>query len=87
LIHRGVGRIYALDLGKDHHNPSCVNVGEKHKHRWSEVLKDKDAYTPEDVTALASDPIGVWREFCQEANISHTGAMHSPPPRNLEMFL
>jgi len=87
LIHRGVGRIYALDLGKDHHNPSCVYVGEKHKHRWSEVVKDKEAHAPDDITALANDPVGVWREFCQEANISHTGVMHSPPPRNLEMFL
>lgn len=33
LIHRMAGRIYALDLGKDHHNPTCQNVGEKHKHR------------------------------------------------------
>ncbi len=23
LIHRGVGRIYGLDLGRDHHNPSA----------------------------------------------------------------
>src|SRR4051812_26304186 len=35
LIDRGSGRIYALDLGKDHHNPSCQFVGEKHKHRWN----------------------------------------------------
>lgn len=32
VIHKGAGRIYALDLGKDHHNPDCNNVGEKHKH-------------------------------------------------------
>ena len=31
LIHRGAGRIYALDLGADHHNPDCNRVGEKHK--------------------------------------------------------
>ena len=33
LIHRGAGRIYALDLGVDHHNPDCHRIGEKHKHR------------------------------------------------------
>lgn len=38
LIHRGAGRIYGLDLGKDHHNPSCENVGRRHKHRWKEAL-------------------------------------------------
>ena len=36
LILKTAGRIYGLDLGKDHHNPQCEQVGEKHKHRWSE---------------------------------------------------
>src|SRR3972149_10125941 len=35
LILKTEGRIYALDLGKDHHNPSCDRVGERHKHRWT----------------------------------------------------
>ncbi len=32
VLHRGTGRIYALDMGKDHHNPSCERVGDTHKH-------------------------------------------------------
>jgi hypothetical protein len=55
LIHQKFGRIYALDLGKDHHNPQCFNVGRKHKHRWSEVFRDKEAYVPQDITALVND--------------------------------
>lgn len=51
LIHRGAGRIYALDLGKDHHNPTCQNTGEKHKHRYTERYRDKEAYVPDDITA------------------------------------
>ena len=82
LVHRGSGRIYALDLGKDHHNPSCTNVGETHKHRWNEPLRDKEAYVPNDITALATDPVGVWREFCEEAKIQHFGVMHQPPKIN-----
>lgn len=27
LIHRGVGRIYCLCVGKDHHNPTCQAHG------------------------------------------------------------
>ena len=46
LIHRAVGRIYGLDLGKDHHNPSCEQVGERHKHRWNERWRDKGAMCP-----------------------------------------
>jgi hypothetical protein len=86
LIFRGVGRIYGLDLGKDHHNPSCVYVGEKHKHSWSDVVRDQDAYVPADITLPASDPLGVWREFCQEAKINHVGVMRPPPSRTLEIF-
>ena len=86
LIHRGVGRIYGLDLGKDHHNPSCTYVGEKHKHSWNDIVRDKDAYVPADITMPANDPVGVWREFCQEAKINHVGVMLPPPPVNLEMF-
>jgi hypothetical protein len=86
LIHRGVGRIYGLDLGKDHHNPSCDYVGEKHKHRWSDAVRDKDAYMPPDITIPATNPVGVWSEFCQKAKINHVGVMYPPPPVNLEMF-
>jgi hypothetical protein len=79
LIHRGSGRIYALDLGKDHHNPSCPYVGEKHKHRWNEKVRDKEAYVPSDITAPVNDPIGVWKQFCIETRIEHLGRMQQPP--------
>lgn len=80
VIHRGVGRIYALDMGKDHHNPSCTFTGRLHKHRWTETFRDKDAYVPPDITAPASDPVTVWHQFCAEFNLTHTGTMHAPPP-------
>lgn len=78
LIHKGAGRIYALDLGADHHNPSCQRVGEKHKHRWSEAFRDKEAYVPGDISAPWNQPVAVWQEFCREAAITHHGVMHSP---------
>jgi len=86
LIHRGSGRIYALDMGKDHHNPSCVMVGEKHKHRWNEPMRDKEAYAPSDITAAVSDPVAVWQQFCAEAAIDHRGTLHSPPAIQLEIL-
>jgi len=78
LIHRAVGKMYALDLGADHHNPSCNHVGETHKHRWSEVTNTKEAYAPRDITASVADPVAVWRQFCLEAKITHDGMLHSP---------
>lgn len=86
LILKTAGRIYALDLGKDHHNPQCEQVGEKHKHRWSERYGDKEAYVPNDVNAPVSDPVAVWREFCAEAGIRHDGRMEQPPPRQEELW-
>lgn len=86
IIHKSYGRIYGLDLGKDHHNPSCEYVGEKHKHRWDEKLRDKQAYVPDDITASTDDPITVWRQFCLEAKINHNGLMHHPPPIQMDMF-
>lgn len=80
MIHRGVGRVYALDLGKDHRNPSGALVGEKHKHRWTEQYRDKEAYAPHDITATVDDPVEVWGQFCVEAGITHQGVLKPPPP-------
>ena len=85
LILKTEGRIYALDLGKDHHNPQCNQVGEIHKHQWSERYRDKEAYVPNDISVSAHDPVEVWKQFCKEANIEHMGIMHTPFP-HLEMF-
>jgi hypothetical protein len=78
LIHRGAGRIYALDLGADHHNPTCQRLGEKHKHRWTEAFRDKEAYVPADITATWDNPVEVWRQFCAEVGIVHDGQMQPP---------
>ncbi|MBS9393764.1 MAG: hypothetical protein HEQ29_11630 [Dolichospermum sp. LBC05a] len=87
LIHRAAGRIYALDLGQDHKNPDGNLVGEKHKHRWREPYRDKEAYVPEDITALVTDPVKVWQQFCLESKIKHNGIMQDPPPLQLDLFL
>jgi hypothetical protein len=87
LILKTEGRIYALDLGKDHHNPECMQVGDKHKHRWSEQFRDKEAYVPEDITAPVTDPVAVWAEFCRQTNIEHQGNMNQPPPIQEDLFL
>lgn len=85
IILNPVGRIYALDMGKDHHNPQCHRVGEKHKHKWTEKYRDKEAYVPEDITESISNPPAVWRQFCAEANIRHDGKMYTPPLLQEEM--
>jgi hypothetical protein len=87
LIHRDVGRVYALDMGKDHRNPSGELVGEKHKHRWNEPHRDRLAYVPTDITASLEQPAEVWSQFCAEAKIRHQGAMHDPPSIQKDPFV
>lgn len=86
MILKTAGRVYGLDLGKAHHNPACDQVGEKHKHQWSELLRDKEAYVPDDIAAAASDPTAVWREFCSEAKLIHEGVLKAPPVRQGDLF-
>ena len=78
LILRGTGRVYALDLGKDHRNPQGVRIGEKHKHRWMDGLRDTSAYVPVDITETWDRPLAVWDQFCAEARLRHDGMMHAP---------
>jgi len=78
MIYQRSARIYALDLGKDHRNPDGTQVGPKHKHRWCEDFRDKEAYVPANITATAENPVEVWSQFCQEANLRHEGTMRPP---------
>jgi len=87
LILKTAGRIYGLDLGKDHHNPQCEQVGDKHKHRWTEQFRDKEAYVPDDISAPPTDPVAVWAQFCTEAKIEHRGQLLAPPPQTGELFI
>ena len=82
FILRGTGRVYALDLGKDHRNPEGVRIGEKHKHRWMDGFRDTSAYVPVDITETWDRPLAVWDQFCAEARLRHDGMMHAPQLRD-----
>lgn len=76
VIHGRAGRIYGLDLGKDHQHDG----NRTHKHTWSEAHKDRNTYVPADITASIEDVVGLWDQFCREARITHVGVMRRPPP-------
>ena len=78
IIHRVVGRILGLDLGQEHINPDGQAVGETHKNYWKPGYRDKWAYAPQDITYAWNQPVDVWAQFCDEANLEHRGIMHSP---------
>lgn len=78
LLYRGLGRIYALDMGTRHRNPTGEHVGETHKHSWTDQYQDKLAYIPRDITAPWDQPVEVWQQFCAEARIIHDGTLARP---------
>ena len=80
IVHRAVGRIYALNPGLPHRNPDNQLVGDRHKHYWSRQSGDRMAYVPQDITEPWNRPVAVWRQFCAEANIEHRGLLHPPTP-------
>ncbi len=87
IISKLDGRLYALDLGKDHRNADTGElVGEKHKHRWTEAYKDKIAYVPSDITEPATNPATIWHQFCNEAKLTHDGELRAIPPLQEDLF-
>jgi hypothetical protein len=87
VIHQAYGRICGLDLGKRHRNPDGSTVGLMHKHSWRGPIDGaKYAYEPSFITGTASKPVLVWREFCEQAKISHQGRLLEPPPHQPMLF-
>lgn len=73
LILRGEGRIYALDMGREHRP-----YQDKHKHANGAI------YDPYDITASPTAPTQVWEQFCREARITHLGNMAQPPQTRIQ---
>ena len=88
VIHRAFGRIYGLDLGKEHRNPDGQMIGPKHKHAWRDLLScAKFAYSPDDISAQLPDVAAVWSQFCDEAKIEHRGRLILPDSfSQMELF-
>ena len=86
LVYESKHRIVGLDLGVGHNNPKGDSVGDTHKHRWTDLYKEDDAYEPSDITANWDEPVMAWEQFCAETNITHAGAMH-PPEWQMEQVL
>ncbi len=78
LIHGRAGRIYGLDLGATHQNPDKTLLRGAHKNRWKAGERDRFAYRPPDITAEWDDPLTVWKQFCAEANLRHSGVLEHP---------
>lgn len=79
VLMQGEGRVYALDLGRDH-----KKVGETHKHRYQDA--GHDVYAPPDITALPHEVELAWEQFCREARITHNGTLRPPKPAQREML-
>ncbi|HEY8361980.1 MAG TPA: hypothetical protein VIK77_03735 [Tissierellaceae bacterium] len=73
LLYNNEFRIRGLDVGKGHRNPpDKKQVGKKHKHKWTDLYKDKWAYVPNDITDGAKVTQALF-EFFKECNIIYKG--------------
>lgn len=78
IIHPKFGRIYALDHGgHTHQNNDGKKNGTLHKHRYRPEEPDY-AYVPEDITAEPDELSKLWKEFCTEARVFHSGQFFEP---------
>ena len=87
VIHPDAGRVVGVCVGPGvvHHGPLCEGGRASklhcdcprgvHKHHWTEQFGDRWVYVPSDITADASDPSEVWRQFCAEINLAHRGIL------------
>ena len=86
IIHRGIGkRIYGLDLGASpadgHVNPDGSIPGANHIHSWTDEFEDMVAFSSDKyIYSIVTNPIGVWKEFCELAKINFNGLIEEIPP-------
>ncbi len=78
------GRLFGIDVGKDHYNRKQGLVGD-HRHRWRQGTRDRIADAFEVSAEIKEDPVKLWRLFCQEANIRHDGTLLPIPPQQTEL--
>jgi len=91
LVMRGVQVLRRLDARGSHSNPPGSDPGgsapevwkrRTHKHRWSDRFADSVAYTPTEISTNVYAPAeheATFRAFCEECNITFTGAWSDPP--------
>jgi hypothetical protein len=72
LFNQKVGRIFSVDFDRSH-----GDAGNCHLHRWngSKCIVLKATATPQ----TASNPLSLWKWFCEQAGISHNGNLANLP--------
>jgi hypothetical protein len=88
VVLRGEQVLRRLDVRGSHGNPAMVGgqvwKRQTHKHRWTDIYADKEAYTPPDISAdkaafTRNEYETTFREFCTESNIDFKGQWQDPP--------
>lgn len=80
-----------LDVRDGHTNPDGTRwEHQTHKHRWTDLHGDGEAYTPSDIPEPDGDVTpDHYREiveaFCQECNIDHAGLVWTDPDMREEI--
>lgn len=78
VIRSGTGSIYRLCVDSPHRNPDRQWLPGTHKHAWTEIHTDHNAYIPLDISATWHDPESAWKQFCTEFHLEHRGRFQPP---------
>ena len=80
LVLNGSFRVFGLDVNGSHrnkHTDSNEWKGQTHKQRWTDLCRNRFAYTPDEI--IPSDANAAFREFCRECSIDFTGRVREVP--------
>ena len=73
-------RVFSLDVNGSHRNKHADRNewrGRTHKQRWTDLCRQRFAYTPNEV--IPTDANASFHEFCRECNIDFAGRIREVP--------
>ena len=80
LVLNGNFRVFGLDVNGSHRNKHTDSKewrGQTHKQRWTDLCRNRFAYTPDEI--IPSEANAAFREFCRECSIDFTGRVGEIP--------
>lgn len=76
-------RILGFCPYKKHPDPKTGKKISKHKHKWDEIIKDKNIYVPSEIQELNIK--NAFQDFLKEFNIKYDNSLPNTPPVQLKL--
>lgn len=81
----GFARIYGADVGTDHHNPTCDQAGDPHRHdQWTEKHGERMASRADDL--VSANVRLLFDDTLKRCNITFAGTFTPPAPTGTLLY-